>query len=289
MSTDAESLQSNPTLLPSHLLLKEEQESSIKQRKRRVHDVAITDRSDTNTTSSESEDSDDEEEFFLSLIGTNWDEELEADADWDELDDTIIISAASESAASPNPVTVIIREDPSLDINASERTKRLRTSTPIALPLPPSLARRQSAADFYIMSASARESSEEINENGAAKDYSPCHDRGLGNNLMISIHACNHTNSCHFTDSCDNDVDKSENDECDLTVAEFSMLPIMPLITPPSSPRRIQMVISTPDGGDVATTATICEWPCNLTVDNAITAALELVPDVPCGDQYSRI
>ena len=48
-----------------------------------------------------------------------------------------------------------------------------------------------------------------------------------------------------------------------------------PLITPPSSPRRIRTL-----SVDGATTeeATICEWPCNLTVDNAITAALECSP-----------
>ena len=48
-----------------------------------------------------------------------------------------------------------------------------------------------------------------------------------------------------------------------------------PLITPPSSPRRIRTL--SVDGGTTEE-ATICEWPCNLTVDNAITAALECSP-----------
>mmetsp|Transcript_9724 Transcript_9724/g.19797 ORF Transcript_9724/g.19797 Transcript_9724/m.19797 type:complete len:221 (+) Transcript_9724:311-973(+) len=47
-----------------------------------------------------------------------------------------------------------------------------------------------------------------------------------------------------------------------------------PLITPPSSPRRICTFLD--DGYSEETT--ICEWPCNLTVDIAITTALESVP-----------
>ena len=46
----------------------------------------------------------------------------------------------------------------------------------------------------------------------------------------------------------------------------------MPLITPPSSPRRIYTVNM--DNGDEEE-ATICEWPSNLAVDIAITAASE--------------
>ncbi len=47
-----------------------------------------------------------------------------------------------------------------------------------------------------------------------------------------------------------------------------------PLITPPSSPRRVCTFLD--DGNSEE--ATICEWPCNLTVDIAITAALESMP-----------
>lgn len=48
----------------------------------------------------------------------------------------------------------------------------------------------------------------------------------------------------------------------------------MPLITPPSSPRRICTMM---DNGESEET-TICEWPSNLAVDIAITAALESLP-----------
>jgi hypothetical protein len=44
----------------------------------------------------------------------------------------------------------------------------------------------------------------------------------------------------------------------------------------PSSPRTIRAL--SVDGETVVELTTICEWPSNLTADNAITAALELVP-----------
>jgi hypothetical protein len=53
------------------------------------------------------------------------------------------------------------------------------------------------------------------------------------------------------------------------------VVPMMPLITPPSSPRTIRALSV---DGETMELTTICEWPSNLTVDNAITAALELVP-----------
>ena len=51
---------------------------------------------------------------------------------------------------------------------------------------------------------------------------------------------------------------------------------LTPLITPPSSPRRVVYNISSDNGKVTEEEAVICEWPCNLTVDNAITSALEL-------------
>lgn len=78
----------------------------------------------------------------------------------------------------------------------------------------------------------------------------------LGNNLKISITACND----HLIDS---------------TAADAEATMPTPLITPPSSPLRIQTVSY---DGVTTEEVTICEWPCNLTVDNAITSALELAP-----------
>ena len=76
----------------------------------------------------------------------------------------------------------------------------------------------------------------------------------LGNNLTISLRACGN--------------------------GEDAAAPT-PLITPPSSPRRIRTLSF--DGQTEE--ATICEWPCNLTVDNAITAAVEAGPlALPTGE-----
>lgn len=76
----------------------------------------------------------------------------------------------------------------------------------------------------------------------------------LGNNLKISLKACAA------------DVDDG--------ACTANAMPT-PLITPPSSPRRIRTLSF---DGAFSEETTICEWPCNLAVDNAITAALESAP-----------
>lgn len=280
-----------------HLLLHDDdeddsmdRESANKRRKRSVSDDGNLLSSDPNSASdsmnhpsgNEVVDCDDEEDFFLSL-GLGW-EDAE-DGDWDE---TI------HSSSSPAPFIECNENEPSQTTN--ERMKRSQSSTPTT-PLPLMLARRQSAHDFYIISDSSRESSEDIHDEDAAKGEPRCHDTShcsLGNNLMISIRACNYGSSRNVNDNYgdgdEDNVDESGSEEYSPTiVAQRSpSMPIMPLITPPSSPRRIQVVLSTLDDGSGVTTtimeeeATICEWPCNLTVDNAITAALELVPPVSC-------
>ncbi len=280
-----------------HLLLHDDdeddsmdRESANKRRKRSVSDDGNLLSSDPNSASdsmnhpsgNEVVDCDDEEDFFLSL-GLGW-EEAE-DGDWDE---TI------HSSSSPAPFIESNENEPSQTTN--ECAKRSRPSTPTT-PLPLMLARRQSAHDFCIISDSSRESSEDIHDEDAAKGEPRCHDTShcsLGNNLMISIRACNYGASRNVNDNYgdgdEDNVDESGSEEYSPTIVAQSSpsMPIMPLITPPSSPRRIQVVMSTLDDGSGVTTtimeeeATICEWPCNLTVDNAITAALELVPPVSC-------
>ena len=201
----------------------------------------------------------DEEDFFLSLTSSWDDDEDDEEEDWNKT------TNASYSTM------------PSLAMNPSERTKTLRPSAPSLLP---PIVRRQSATDFCNFTSSQHSGDETI-------DYgnSPF---TLGNNLTISIQACNHTISHGFNE---NRANKDHADEiCNKeyfppTMVSLNM-PIMPLITPPSSPRRIQIIVSfTLNSGDTIMNimeeeAAICEWPCNLTVDNAITAALELL-DLP--------
>lgn len=87
----------------------------------------------------------------------------------------------------------------------------------------------------------------------------------LGNNLTISLAA----------------LDKPQRGE-----APSATTPT-PLITPPSSPRKVRTVSC---DGVTSEETTICEWPSNLTVDNAITAALESAPlslprDTSCAER----
>jgi len=135
-----------------------------------------------------------------------------------------------------------------------ERAEASRPSSPLAI------CDRSLCEELYPSSSSSSSSSfldggidedEDEQQSEAARSRSSTSppgndDDGLGNNLRIHV-----------------DYDASSDD----------IMP--PLITPPSSPRRIRTMSM-----DGATTemATICEWPSNLAVDNAITASLELVP-----------
>ncbi len=84
----------------------------------------------------------------------------------------------------------------------------------------------------------------------------------LGNNLKIFIPS-----------SSDEDDDDNAAAGAKSPLVNVALLTPTPLITPPLSPRRE----SDSSDGSVPTGETIiCEWPCNLTVDNAITSALEL-------------
>ena len=61
----------------------------------------------------------------------------------------------------------------------------------------------------------------------------------------------------------------------------YSNMQPTPLITPPSSPRRIRTLSV---DGLMEEEATVCEWPCNLTVDNALMAASSFSGDESSGD-----
>ncbi|KAL7458255.1 hypothetical protein ACHAWC_009815 [Mediolabrus comicus] len=109
---------------------------------------------------------------------------------------------------------------------------------------------------------------------------SACWSSSLGNNLKILIPNSTKGNS-HEDDniggrkvSFDSKVGARSPPSPPYGDDESVML--TPLITPPSSPRRVVCNISSENGKVTEEEAVICEWPCNLTVDNAITSALEL-------------
>ena len=95
------------------------------------------------------------------------------------------------------------------------------------------------------LSKQAADSSDEepllrVNSNGS-----------LGNNLKISLWACNDPRS-----------------------ASDDRVPT-PLITPPACPKRIRTMSI---DGAMTEETTICEWPSGLTVDSALISALESAP-----------
>ena len=83
---------------------------------------------------------------------------------------------------------------------------------------------------------------------------------GLGNNLKILIPSSTSSDEDEATFAKGPPQQNDDDDAASLT----------PLITPPSSPGKLTNGTMTDDS------VVICEWPCNLTVDNAITSALEL-------------
>ena len=134
-----------------------------------------------------------------------------------------------------------------------ERAKTSRPSSPFAI------CDRSLCEELYPSSSSSSSSfldggidgdeqqSETAWSRSSSTPPSGDDDDGLGNNLRIYV-----------------DYDAASSDD---------VMP--PLITPPSSPRRIRTMSV---DGLTTEVATICEWPSNLAVDNAITASLELVP-----------
>ena len=118
-----------------------------------------------------------------------------------------------------------------------ERAKTSRPSSPFAI------CDRSLCEELYPSSSSSSSSFLETAWSRSSTSSSG-NDDGLGNNLRI------------YVDASSDDI-------------------MPPLITPPSSPRRIRTMSI---DGVTTEMATICEWPSNLAVDNAITASLELVP-----------
>lgn len=84
----------------------------------------------------------------------------------------------------------------------------------------------------------------------------------LGNNLKIFIPSSS-------SDEEDDDAVAGAKS----SLVNVALLTPTPLITPPLSPRK---ELDCSDGVMPTGETIICEWPCNLTVDNAITSALEL-------------
>ncbi|KAL3794633.1 hypothetical protein HJC23_010061 [Cyclotella cryptica] len=123
----------------------------------------------------------------------------------------------------------------------------------------------------------------QIDDNFTTKEFAARKHHNLTNLIgqpMSPIEGCY---ICFADELCSSD-DEDKFVEDDLIAAENTFLkisidatngassstpPMAPLITPPASPRRVHSV----SVNGVEEEVTICEWPCNLAVDIAITAA----------------
>lgn len=240
MPTIAETSQVKRLL--SNVLIAEGDEKSSKRQRVRFNDsVEVLSPRRLEDKSSDRQEDDplsiEEEDFFALSIGE--------DGDWDY---TITTKAKEDDDVSP-PAEDLKAEEPSL-------CKNIRAASPFAG------SDQQLFEELYMMPSYP--SDESMGEEAEGQLLRVSSNNSLGNNLKISIKACNDKHAPGVDD----------------TSAAATMVP-MPLITPPSSPRRVRTYSM---DGVTMEEATICEWPYNLTVENAITAALELAPlSLPLG------
>lgn len=220
---------------------------------------------------SEDEDSDEEEEEedveFVLSIGD--------DGDFDYTIITSTASAAASASTSYQPSQEDIKKLSSPP--SSNHAKITRPASPFAG------SDRRLCEELYNVSSASEDGS----------DCCPSCDEGVLNNMMMLLPSFQSSNY-HYSplrssltswqSSLGNDLkifipSSSSSDEDDTMTSGAKGPPyhaalLTPLITPPPTPRRD---VSSSNGGNSDETV-ICEWPCNLTVDNAITSALELPP-----------
>ena len=219
------------------------------------------------------QDSEDEDVDFILSIGEDGD-----------IDYTIITTTTSSSQYSRDHPTS--QEDHNNEKRPSSpkqhylHDKTVRPASPFAG------SDRQLCEELYMSFSSFHEgmtstSGSDFNCLTSPSRSSACWSSSLGNNLKILIPSSAKGNS-HDHHQDDLGGRKVSFDSKAGTQSppsppygdESAML--TPLITPPSSPRRVVCNISSENGKVTEEEAVICEWPCNLTVDNAITSALEL-------------
>lgn len=218
------------------------------------------------------QDSEDEDVDFILSIGEDGD-----------IDYTIITTTTSSSQYSRDHPTS--QEDHNNEKRSSSpkqhylHDKIVRPASPFAG------SDRQLCEELYMTFSSFHEgmtstSCSDFNCLTSPSRSSACWSSSLGNNLKILIPSNAKGNSHdHHQDVGGRKVsfDSKAGTQSPPSPPygdESAML--TPLITPPSSPRKVVCNISSENGKVTEEEAVICEWPCNLTVDNAITSALEL-------------
>lgn len=245
-------------------LFNDEDIKSKKQRVRFDDHVEVLSEEDDDDLDDTEEEEEEEVEFILS-IGEDGD-----------FDYTIITTATAAVASSADcqPSQEDIKK-PSSPANQENDAKITRPASPFAG------SDRRLCEELYIPPASSSEDG----------DCCPCCE-GILNDIMMlpsfnNYHPSSRSSVTSWQNSLGNNLkifipsSSSSSDEDDTATAgaksppldDYDAALLTPLITPPPTPRRD---LSSTDGVMTSDETVICEWPCNLTVDNAITSALEL-------------
>jgi len=244
-------------------LFNDEDIKSKKQRVRFDDHVEVLSEEDDDDLDDTEEEEEEEVEFILS-IGEDGD-----------FDYTIITTATAAVASSADcqPSQEDIKK-PSSPAHQENDAKITRPASPFAG------SDRRLCEELYIPPASSSEDG----------DCCPCCEGILNDIMMLPsfnnyYHPSSRSSVTSWQNSLGNNlkifIPSSSSDEDDTATAgaksppldDYDAALLTPLITPPPTPRRD---LSSPDGAMTSDETVICEWPCNLTVDNAITSALEL-------------
>mmetsp|Transcript_5579 Transcript_5579/g.8286 ORF Transcript_5579/g.8286 Transcript_5579/m.8286 type:complete len:261 (+) Transcript_5579:114-896(+) len=242
-------------------LFNDEDIKSKKQRVRFDDHVEVLSEEDDDDLDDTEEEEEEEVEFILS-IGE--------DGDFDYT----IITTATTASADCQPSQEDIKK-PSSPAHQEDDAKITRPASPFAG------SDRRLCEELYVPPASSSEDG----------DCCPCCE-GILNDIMMlpSFNNYYHPSSrsssvTSWQSSLGNNlkifIPRSSSGEDDTATAgakspprdEYDATLLTPLITPPPTPRRD---LSSTDGVMTSEETVICEWPCNLTVDNAITSAMEM-------------
>lgn len=215
------------------------------------------------------QDSEDEDVDFILSIGEDGD-----------IDYTIITTTTSSSQYNRDHPTSQEDHD-NKDTLSSPKQHYLHDK--ISRPASPFAGSdRQLCEELYMSLSSYHEgtstSGSDFNYLASPSRSSACWSSSLGNNLKILIPSSAKGNSHDDIGGRKVSFDSKAGAQSPPSppYGDDESAILTPLITPPSSPRRVVCNISSENGNVTEEEAVICEWPCNLTVDNAITSALEL-------------
>ena len=209
------------------------------------------------------QDSEDEDVDFILSIGEDGD-----------IDYTIITSSSCHSRDHPTSQE---------DNNKEPSPKQYYLHDKIVRPASPFAGTdRQLCEELYMSFSSYHEgtstSGSDFNCFTSPSRSSACWSSSLGNNLKILIPSSAKGNSHDDISGRKVSFDSKAGTQSPPSppFGDDESAILTPLITPPSSPRRVVCNISSENGNVTEEEAVICEWPRNHTVDNAIPSGVEL-------------